>query len=360
MKVKNSMHLYIILFVCFLVFGSCKKKEIENINSNNTIKKAPQQINFDLLLHCSEYTFQDNYFLTSDYGCIYNPKDKNSYGNLILYLIPIKTNQNGTDIEIQKINTFDNKKIKKDFTIYAFLIPASYLIYNPKADPVYYQKEKFKEELYTFDSNLNKWILIDSIQISDVSQNDKEQSWRENFITSKVVNPKRSKQLEYVNGYYAHDSLLINLKTKKYKVIALEINKEKNNAANTHFNLPLLILEEKEKKYVEIKRNNNLLFEFDDNCPANGYESLVTKGNYFTLQQSSCMDFLFVNSYTTFKIDELTNEIYLHKYGEEYLDRSNPDKKISSKTWSTKDFGIIKFENANTNSIMKLRRTTPK
>lgn len=360
MIINRKLHLSGILVLCFLIFNSCKKKEVENKPINKSAKNIVKQLNFDSLINCSDYSFQDNYFLTGDYGCIYNPKDKNSYGNVIFYLIPKETLQKNTDLENININTLDSKNIKKDFTIYAYLIPATYLNYSPNGDPKYYQNEKYKEELYTFDSLSNQWILVDTIQINDASENAKEQYWRENFINSKTNKLKATKQFEYVNGYYVHDSTQINVKTKNYKVVVLEKNTERNNEANAHFNLPLLILEKKGNDYVEIKRNLNLVFEYDDNCPANGYESIISKGNYFTIQQSSCVDFLFVNCYTTFKIDELSNEILLHKYGEEYLDRSNPDKQIPSKTWSTKDFGILKFENVNWNALMKLRRNNPK
>jgi hypothetical protein len=63
---------------------------------------------------------------------------------------------------------------------------------------------------------------------------------------------------------------------------------------------------------------------------------------------------MFVNSYTTFKIDDKTNNIYLHKYSEEYSDRSDPDKEIPVKTWSTKDFGVVKFEVVTEDFLIKL------
>jgi len=71
------------------------------------------------------------------------------------------------------------------------------------------------------------------------------------------------------------------------------------------------------------------------------------------------VDFLFVNSYTTFKIDENTGNINLHKYGEEYTERSNPELKIPAKTWSIKDFGIVKFESVNEGFLIDLRNKKP-
>ena len=72
------------------------------------------------------------------------------------------------------------------------------------------------------------------------------------------------------------------------------------------------------------------------------------------------MDFNFVNSYITFKIDESTDKIYLHKYGEEYTDRSNPNKKIPAKIWTTKDFGEKKFEDISEDFLKSLRNKAPR
>ena len=356
MSINRKIYLSSIFIVSFLVFTSCKKKEVQNNTSKISTKKVIKHLNFDPLLKCSEYSFQQSFYVTADYGCIYNPKNGNNFGNLMFYLIPKDSNNS----ESIKINKLDSKNIKNNFTIYAYLIPPAFLDYNPKGDPVYYQKEKFKEELYTFETTSNQWKLIDSIQVNDYSENEKEQSWRENFIESKTNKTNSEKQLEYSKGYYTHDAIQLDLKTKKYKVVVLEKNSEKDNASGTHFNLPLLILEKKGNDFVEIKRNSTVVFEYYDNCPANGYESIVAKANYFTIQQSSCVDFLFVTSYTTFKIDEVSSSITLHKYGEEYTDRSNPDHSIPSKTWSAKDFGIIKFENTAGKDILKLRRSNPK
>lgn len=77
------------------------------------------------------------------------------------------------------------------------------------------------------------------------------------------------------------------------------------------------------------------------------------KNNYFTIEQVYCKGFLYVQSYTTFKIIDNDN-IFLHKYGEEYTDRSNPDKDIQSITKSEKDFGKVRFENVTEDFLIKL------
>ena len=159
---------------------------------------------------------------------------------------------------------------------------------------------------------------------------------------------------------YILDSISIKTKTKNFKLIVLENSKVKNKQNSQHnSNIIILLCNYNNKLYIN-KQSNELIFSYDDNCPADGYGRAVSKNNYFTIEQSSCVDFLFVNSYITFKIDENTNLITLHKYGEEYTDRSNPNKKIPSKVWTKKDFGEVKFESLDENFLLKLTQNNPK
>lgn len=175
--------------------------------------------------------------------------------------------------------------------------------------------------------------------------------------TDKVVD---NKNFIVPNGFYILDSTIINLKNLNFKILTLEKEEIKNKDNAQHNSNPIIILEKTDSnKYYKQNDNYNLVFKYDDNCPADGYGGVVSKNNYFTIQQIFCMDFMFVNSYITFKIDENTNEIYLHKYGEEYTDRSNPDRKLPTKIWSTKDFKVVKFENVNETFLNNLRNKKP-
>ncbi|MCV9926102.1 hypothetical protein OIU83_00420 [Flavobacterium sp. LS1R49] len=162
-------------------------------------------------------------------------------------------------------------------------------------------------------------------------------------------------EISIPKGFYILDSTLISLKNIKYKILTLEKEEIKNKDNAQHNSNPIVILEKTGNKYYKKNDNYNLVFKYDDNCPADGYGGIVSKNNYFTIQQIFCVDFMFVNSYTTFKIDENTNEIYLHKYGEEYTDRSNSDRKIPTKVWSIKDFGVVKFDKVNETFLNNLR-----
>ncbi|MDR7211464.1 hypothetical protein [Flavobacterium piscis] len=158
------------------------------------------------------------------------------------------------------------------------------------------------------------------------------------------------------NDYYNLESILLNLKSNKYKVEVLERTDLKDKENVQHNSNPIVILQKQDKDYIRLKENAQLIFDYDDNCPTDGFTRIVSKNEYFTIEQTFCSDFKFVNSYTTFRIDENTNEIYLHKYGEEYTDRSNPDKDIPSKILTTKYFGKVKFEDVNEYFLKNLRQ----
>ena len=152
------------------------------------------------------------------------------------------------------------------------------------------------------------------------------------------------------SNFYNLDSATIAFNKNNYKVVVLEKTEKKNQDNPQHNSLPIIIKKQDGSEYA---KNNNLVFKYNDNCPADGFQRLVAKNNYLTIEQTYCKDFMFVNSYTTFKINE-NQEIVLYKYGEEYTDRSNPDKEIKGLLKTTKDFGVIKFENVTDELLIRL------
>ena len=152
---------------------------------------------------------------------------------------------------------------------------------------------------------------------------------------------------------YILNSATLNWKDQVFKILALEkkIN-DKENAQ--HNSLLIIILKKFNNEFIEAKSNKNIVFKYDDNCPADGFQKIVVKNNYFTIEQVYCKDFLFVNSYTTFRFDEKTKEILMHKYSEAYTDRSNPDEIIPDKIKTIKDFGKVQFEEITQELLRKL------
>ena len=232
--------------------------------------------------------------------------------------------------------------------------------------------KKKDESFKNFDSLnispfINKNIITIKYSIKKVFKrktivlSEEKEEKKDDFIIQNSTNKISDKlTIALPKGFYILDSTMINLKTKNYKILTLEKEEIKNKDNAQHNSNPIVILEKTNNKYFEKSRNYDLVFKYDDNCPADGYGGIVSKNNYFTIQQIFCMDFLFVNSYTTFKIDKNTNTIYLHKYGEEYTNRSNPDEKIPTRIWATKDFGNVAFENVTEDFLKGLRKNNPK
>ncbi|MDQ8141974.1 hypothetical protein [Chryseobacterium sp. CFS15] len=176
------------------------------------------------------------------------------------------------------------------------------------------------------------------------------------FYKIDINNLKTQRQKAYVNknfkNDYVLDSALVISPLNEYKIIALEKTEKKNIENVQHNSLPIIIQKKDGGIFKDYVINDQLTFKYHDNCPADGFQRLVSKNNYFTIEQTYCKDFMFVQSYVTFKIEN--EKIVLYKYGEEYTERSNPEKNINSITKTSKDFGIVKFEDVTEDFLIKL------
>jgi hypothetical protein len=311
-----------------------------------------------------------------NYDAIFCGEDKKNIalGFKLDTTIVLKTNNrkvkipNFQDIKKTVQRKFENEEVyNRAYLInqnYYKKIVANFEDYGGKDSPDYKTAVRFLKNNQNPKKLEELFINIDYSKFSiEFEDNSKSHSFivfdrlfhmydfrNKNLNVTKIIVPK---------GFYILDSTQINLKNEEFKILALEKDDIKNKKNAQHNSNPIIILKKNNTNYQKVNENYKIVFKYDDNCPADGYGGIISKNNYFTIQQIFCMDFLFVNSYATFKINENTNNIYLHKYGEEYTDRSNPDLKISPKVWSTKDFKIVKFEDVNEIFLDELRNTQP-
>lgn len=152
------------------------------------------------------------------------------------------------------------------------------------------------------------------------------------------------------SGNYILKQTTISSKDKNYKISVFEKN-EKNVENAQHFDLKITVSEKSGNSYNDLKTNQNIVQSLDSSCAADGFTNVVSKDNYFTIEQTFCKDALYVSAYTTFKI--VGTDIVLHKYSETYTDRNDPDKILKDKIWTTKEFGQIKFEDFNYRTSIK-------
>lgn len=89
---------------------------------------------------------------------------------------------------------------------------------------------------------------------------------------------------------------------------------------------------------------------FPDNV-ASGFSDVKIKDNYFTIEQANGWGGVIARSFTTFKYDKVKKGIYLHRYSVLTTEMSSGDEKESKRELTTKNFGSIKFENFNFNTI---------
>lgn len=97
-----------------------------------------------------------------------------------------------------------------------------------------------------------------------------------------------------------------------------------------------------------IEANDDMIRFADDNenCPSDGFNRIVVKGDYFTLEQQTCSGMLFINEYVTFKADA-DGQIYLHKFGIVKTDRSDPERNIPERTLTGADFGKLRLRDTD-------------
>lgn len=178
------------------------------------------------------------------------------------------------------------------------------------------------------------------------------------FTLNEVLN-KISKRSEHLNNPQDQPKIVYSIEMDinndgiKDKINVYENENGADDFERVHFQLPLKIYKGTNKGFEEWKNNDNIIFAPNSNCIAEGFSDIKIKNNYFTVEQNTCSNYISISSYITFKV--VGDEINLHKYGEEYFDKADHDRKIPAKIWTTKDFGKIKFEDVSQKKILQIR-----
>jgi hypothetical protein len=96
---------------------------------------------------------------------------------------------------------------------------------------------------------------------------------------------------------------------------------------------------------VVVARNSALIRREDEDqsCPSEGFERIVSKGNYFTIEQQTCGGWFFVNEYITFRYVKASGQIMLYKYGRVSTDRRDPNKVTPAELYTAKQLGQRSF-----------------
>ena len=88
-------------------------------------------------------------------------------------------------------------------------------------------------------------------------------------------------------------------------------------------------------------------------CPDVHLEKIVLKDTFFTVEKYNCNNEFYFKEFLTFKYD---HNIFLQKYSVEYTLRKNPDQDVKIEHFTTKDFGVIKFNEVNKELLTAIRQ----
>ena len=151
-------------------------------------------------------------------------------------------------------------------------------------------------------------------------------------------------------GYYAFDSASFNLDGDAWPDKLRALEPQSNKKANSTYH-PVVVYQllrgTGKNSFTRWAENKILLSQLENDCPADGYQRMVAKPPYFTIEQVVCTDFKFASQFVTFKYNKASGKILLHKWGEEYTDRSNPDNPLADFIHTPADFGDVSFEEAS-------------
>lgn len=344
----------IILCITISFFTNCTEKAPEkNIQKESILKEQ----NFDNIIKCSDYTYDEGYFVTADYGCIYK-QNGNNYGNITLYLIPkrrLNLKDEQVESENNRVNGLSIARLKKEFKIVLFLIDYKYLNYNKSGDPMYYQNKDYQQKAYVYDDEQDKWILIDSINISN--KNSKEQTWLKNILYQQlhdnVKNENHNKidvlkiiQIKETENFSLIKKQICDLNKDGLEdyVLIFKNNEEFNSSNDKTKKSPVIVLINKgDDLYIHYENNNIYPNNFNDL-----YKNLIVKDSYFTIELfNEDPNNYSSEKYITFKYTP--DDILLHRYSEIIYWSNNKTDKVD---YTSKNFGSIRFSDFNPNTIV--------
>lgn len=118
------------------------------------------------------------------------------------------------------------------------------------------------------------------------------------------------------------------------------------------FDVPVILILSQNNNYVKMN-NSNILYSYVPNNSVLNH-NLVIKNEFFTLEQTEGDGNSKKKTYITFRFDKNSKHILLSKYGVETSFPGKENMIIKTKIFSTKDFGKIRFEDFNSDSISSI------
>ncbi|KQR94389.1 hypothetical protein ASG01_00425 [Chryseobacterium sp. Leaf180] len=158
-------------------------------------------------------------------------------------------------------------------------------------------------------------------------------------------NTKKSMQMDYT----LQKEEICDLNNDKKKDVILIYQPKNVDKEMESFDTPVVLLLSQNSDYIKIE-NSNILYSYIPNSSVLD-NNLVVKNEFFTLEQTEGNGNNKRKTYITFRYDQDTRQVFLSKYG---IETSFPGKTkniTKTKLFSSKDFGKIKFNDFNTETI---------
>ncbi|ELY2018379.1 SH3 domain-containing protein [Flavobacterium psychrophilum] len=98
-------------------------------------------------------------------------------------------------------------------------------------------------------------------------------------------------------------------------------------------------------------KNDKVILDYYSDNIAVGFSDIKIKDNFFTIEQANGSGNGISRDYTTFKYVTGLDKIILHKYSTIVTDRSSGDENEKTYNYTSKNFGVISFEQYNSETI---------
>lgn len=153
--------------------------------------------------------------------------------------------------------------------------------------------------------------------------------------------------IEYTNiNEYTKGNILTQLNSKPDKTIQIEYKNDVFSIASNSDDVLTVIFNNDNKKF-----DNANILEGNVGCPDTSLDNIALKNNYFTLEKYNCNDKYYLKEYITFKYNK---DLILHRYEIEFTDKHDVDKSVPNKSYTSKDFGKVRFKNVNKEFLRNL------
>lgn len=272
----------------------------------------------------------------------------------------------------KKIYKYEYDDLNTENKLISGLLNNNYNLYNIflyKINKEYIVKDRLCSEesvniqdnsianIYLLDQTNNSWKLIKQLKENVLppyhDNNYFLKLFPELFSFDKVLKLNENRNIAYSYDFDLDQDGI------KDKIILYKNDKEKGEFEKIHFGLPMEIKKGLPNNTFETwYENNHIIPKNSFNCATEGFNTVVFKDNYFTIENQVCSDYIEISSYITFKV--IGNNIVLHKYGERYFDKADHEKQIPSKIWGIKDFQNVNFDEVTDDFLVKLSQVKPK